>query len=208
MKTKNENTKREIDPRVYWVIYGSAGLMAAIVMALILSQNLTSAQNIINAQKANLTALQTSLNAKEALLQNQSKLLNLSVNTTLFNSSVYLAGAYNTTLCYYNCYNFTKAGNYTLQFNISHAGYLSISTPSSSTLNLIAEEVYASGIPTNYENYNQFSHSMSPTEYITAELNATTSPVPIPVLPGKLTLIIYNYNYYPFAAHITIKYVN
>ncbi len=220
MKTKNNKTNLKQDVAIIVL-----GLFLVILLLFLwgmtstnlsnLRSNLTIAQNTIIAQKANLTALQTSLNAKEALiqnlsaqLQNQSKLLNLSITKVLFNSPVYLPSAYNTTLCYFYCYNITKAGNYTLSFNISHAGYLSISSPSNSTINIIVEEIYANNIPTNYETYSQLFHTISPVAYFTTELNSTTSPMPIPVLPGRLTLKLYNYNYYPLTLPISIKYVS
>ena len=75
-------------------------------------------------------------------------LLNLSVHTTLFNSSVFIAPAFNATLCgIHGCANYSHGSNRTFIFNISNAGYLYITSSNGQNLTVIASETYAPPIP-------------------------------------------------------------
>ena len=218
MKTKNNKTTLKQD--VGLLLLGLLSVFLSFLLIVTSSKlsnlrsNLTLAQNTIIAQKANLTVLQTSLSDKEALienlslqLQNQSKLLNLSVTKVLFNSTIFIPPAYNYTYCsFLYCENYTHPTNYTLNFTISRAGYLLVSTHSNANLLLLAYEKYSNGIP-QYYTYNYFGSTIKTAGFF-AELNATTSPVVVPVLPGNITILFGNSNLYPVAEQVEIKYVS
>ncbi len=219
MKTKNNKTNLKQD--VGLLLLGLLSVFLSFLLIVTSSKisnlrsNLTLSQNTIIAQKANLTALQTSLSDKEALienlslqLQNQSKLLNLSVTKILFNSTIFVKPAYNYTVCapLSYCVNTTEPSNYSMNFTIQHAGYILISASSNANLFLFAYEKYAKGIP-QYYTYLYFGSTIKTAGFF-AELNSTTSPVVVPVLPGNVTLFFGNLNMYPVAEQVEIKYVS
>ena len=136
-------------------------------------------------------------------------LLNLSVHTTLFNSSVLIAPAFNTTLCgTQGCMNYSHGSNRTFIFNISNAGYLYMTSSNGQNLTVIASETYAPPIPSSNGNryFSSILDTVAPLIWTTAILNATDANVVIPVAPGNASVVIYNNERVAYYGAITIRY--
>ena len=142
--------------------------------------------------------------------QYDQSLLNLSVNTTLFNSSLLIAPAFNTTLCGVDgCANYTQGSNHTFNFNISNAGYLYITSSNGQNLTIIATEAYKPPIPSSHNNkyLSSIVNKIESSLWTTAILNTTFANVVIPVVPGNATIIIYNYEQIAYYGNLKIEYV-
>ena len=181
----------------------AANIFGLLVVILILFIGVTLL-NIGNTNQAHLLAITNNT------LHSQSSLLNLSVHTTLFNSSVLIAPAYNTTLCGIDgCANYTQGFNHTFTFNIINAGYLYITSSNAQNLTIIMTEAYKPPIPESHNNkyLSPIINKIAPSIWTTAILNTTFQNVVIPIVPGNATVILYNYGSIAYYSNIKIEYV-
>jgi uncharacterized protein YoxC len=193
-------------------------------------QNLT---NSLQSQLSNLTdknnLLKNEINSKETIIlnlqnllsqtsknltkikeekENLTKILNFSFSIPLVKSNLFVPPAHDETICtYYGCYNFTLNGKYTFTFNLNYSGYLIITSNSNKGLKVVIFQNYTKNIPQNYGYYSKFWDLYIYNVFSVADLNQTTSPVVIPVLPGATEIRIYNGDYSSFYGYITITYV-
>ncbi|MGC9132254.1 MAG: hypothetical protein ACP5HJ_01220, partial [Candidatus Micrarchaeia archaeon] len=158
-------------------------------------------QNLLSQTSKNLTKI------KEEK-ENLTKILNFSFSIPLVKSNLFIPPAHDETICnYYGCYNFTHYGKNTLIFNLNYSGYLIITSNSNKGLEVAVFQNYTKNIPQNYGYYSKFWDLYIYNVFSMADLNQTTSPVVIPVLPGATEIRIYNEDYSSFYGYITITYV-
>lgn len=142
---------------------------------------------------------------------NLTQMQDLRVNTTLLSQYININPARNMSYCTaYGCSNYTSAGNYSLHFSINSIGYVKISTDSSQNLSIAEWETYNTtyGIPQNQMLTPSLPYlRVYPTTVTFSVLNKTTSPIGLPVIPGNLTLKLYNYGATNYYGKISITYI-
>jgi len=232
MKTKEKNKKMKIDAG-YAIIAIVLFLLAFSIFEIANLQqklnqaNLTIAQEhsqILNLThslaKANATIIdlnskliqaQITLAMQKAQITNLTNLLNLNVSETLFDNYIIIPPVQNITLCgIYGCNPYYQAGNFSISFNIPHAGYLVLNTTNPMEVFIIVQEQYNStyNIPMNVKYLSPTTNRMVYSTFIDTFLNATIKPQAVPVLPGQVKVIIYNYNFTSFYGYLSIKYVS
>jgi hypothetical protein len=162
-------------------------------------------------QTASLNILQIKYATLQRNYTNLTQMQDLRVNTTLLSQYININPARNMSYCTaYGCSNYTSAGNYSLHFSINSIGYIKISTDSSQNLSIAEWETYntAYGIPQNQMLTPSLPYlSVYPTTVTFSVLNKTTSPIALPVIPGNLTLKLYNYGATNYYGKISITYI-
>ena len=130
----------------------------------------------------------------------------------IFNNWITIQAAKNESVCltYYGCNNYNVSGNYTINFTSSTTGYLYITSSNPAYLNIVEGENYSPPIPQSF--HNQYASVVPNTiindVYVGAFLNQTFNQISIPILPGKITIKIYNPNNESYYGKLKIIQVN
>ena len=140
------------------------------------------------------------------------QLQDLHANTTLLSQYISINAAKNMSYCIpYGCTNYTQAGNYTFNFNINGTGYLKIATTAPQNISVVEWETYNATLYNIPQNRMQIPAApylnTYPDTVAFSVLNKTTTPIAFPVIPGNLTLKLYNYGTTNYYGKISITYV-
>jgi len=175
----------------------------------------TSQLDQANLTIANLTHSLAQANATIASqapkLNNLKNLLDLNISKTLFDNYVTIPSVRNVSICgFYGCNPYYQAGNFSISFNIPHAGYLVFNTTNPMLVSVFVEEQYNStyNIPMNVKYLDTSTNRMVYATSSSTFLNASINSQAIPVLPGQVKVLVYNYNLTPYYGHLNIKYVS
>jgi len=176
-----------------------------------LTHSLAQANATAQALRSNLSQAQATINMQKVQITNLTKLVDLNISEILYNNYITIPPIQNITLCgAYGCYPYYQAGNFSISLNISHAGYLVFNTTNPMEVFIIVEEQYNStyNIPMNVKYLDLSTNRMVYATFSDTFLNASIKSQAIPVLPGQVKVLIYNYNSTPFYGYLNIKYVN
>jgi len=144
-------------------------------------------------------------------LNNLKNLLDLNISETLYDNYVIIPSVRNVSICgFYGCNTYYQAGNFSISFNIPHAGYLVFNTTNPMEVSVMVEEQYNStyNIPMNAKYLDPSTYRMVYATFSSTFLNASINSQAIPVLPGKVEVLVYNYNFTPYYGYLNIKYVS
>ena len=117
-----------------------------------LTHSLAQANATAQALRSSLNQAQATINMQKIQIANLTNLINLNVSKTLYNNFTIVPPEQNISICgAYGCYPYYQAGNFSISFNIPHAGYLVVNATSPMEVFIIAQEQYNStyNIPTN-----------------------------------------------------------
>jgi|GEM_PF-1448409 len=176
-----------------------------------LTHSLAQANATTQALRSSLSQEQATINMQKAQITNLANLMNLNVSETLFDNYITIPPVQNITICgIYGCNPYSQAGNFSISFNIPHAGYLVFNTTNPMEVFIIVEEQYNStyNIPMNVKYLDLSTDRMVPATFSDTFLNATINSQAVPVLPGQVKVLVYNYNTTPFYGYLSIKYVS
>jgi len=176
-----------------------------------LTRSLAQANATAQALRSNLSQAQATINMQKVQIANLTKLVDLNISEILYNNYITIPPIQNVTLCgSYGCNPYYQAGNFSISFNIPHAGYLVFNTTNPMEVFIIVEEQYNStyNIPMNVKYLDTSTNRMVSATFIDSFLNATIKSQAIPVLPGQVKVLVYNYNSTPFYGYLNIKYIS
>ena len=176
-----------------------------------LTHSLAQANATAQALRSSLSQEQATINMQKAQITNLANLINLNVSETLFDNYITIPPVQNITLCgIYGCNPYYQAGNFSISFNIPHAGYLVFNTTNPMEVFIIVEEQYNStyNIPMNVKYLSLSTSRMVYATFTDTFLNATINSQAVSVLPGQVKVLVYNYNTTPFYGYLSIKYVS
>ena len=176
-----------------------------------LTHSLAQANATAQALRSNLSQEQATINMQKIQIANLTKLVDLNISEILFDNYITIPPIQNISICgAYGCYPYYQAGNFSISLNISHAGYLVFNTTNPMELFIIVQEQYNStyNIPMNVRYLDLSTYRLVYATFTDTFLNASIKSQAIPVLPGQVKVLIYNYNSTPFYGYLNIKYVN
>lgn len=125
----------------------------------------------------------------------------------LLNTTIHIPPAQNATYCtQLGCSNYTQSANYTSRFRLNYSGYLLVSASTPENISLVSKEQYSIANVTNKPVYDILAHKFVRNLFSIATLNATMSPILIPVVAGNETLVFYNNAAYPITAQVKVIY--
>jgi len=176
-----------------------------------LTHSLAQANATAQALRSNLSQEQATINMQKAQITNLANLMNLNVSETLFDNYITIPPVQNITICgLYGCNPYYQAGNFSISFNIPHAGYLVFNTTNPMEVFIIVHEQYNSTyhIPMNVKYLDLSTDRMTYVTFSITFLNASINSQAIPVLPGQVKVLVSNYNSTPSYGYLSIKYVS
>jgi len=176
-----------------------------------LSHSLAQANATTQALRSSLSQEQATINMQKVQIANLTKLVDLNISEILFDNYTTIPPVQNITLCgIYGCNPYYQAGNFSISFNIPHAGYLVFNTTNPMEVFIIVEEQYNStyNIPMNVRYLDLSTDRMIYSTFTDTFLNATINSQAVPVLPGQVKVLVYNYNTTPFYGYLNIKYIS
>jgi len=176
-----------------------------------LTHSLAKANATAQALRSSLSQEQATINMQKVQIANLTNLINLSVSKVIYNNYTIVPPGQNISICgAYGCNPYYQAGNFSISFNIPHAGYLVFNTTNPMEVFIIVEEQYNStyNIPMNVKYLDLSTDRMVPVTFSDTFLNATINSQAIPVLPGQVKVLVYNYNSTPFYGYLNIKYIS
>jgi len=176
-----------------------------------LTHSLAQANATIINLNSKLIQTQITMAMQKAKITNLTNFVDLNISEILFNNYITIPPIQNITLCgAYGCYPYYQAGNFSISFNIPHAGYLVFNTTNPMEVFIIVEEQYNStyNIPMNVKYLDLSTNRMVYATFTDTFLNATIKSQAIAVLPGQVKVLVYNYNSTPFYGYLSIKYVS
>jgi len=176
-----------------------------------LTNSLAQANATVINLNSKLTQAQITMAMQKARITNLTNLVNLNISETLYNNFIMIPPVQNVTVCgFYGCYPYYEAGNFSISFNIPHAGYLVLNTTNPIEVSVIVEEQYNStyNIPMNVKYLDTSTNRMVYDTFSSTFLNASMNFQAIPVLPGQVKVLVYNYNSTPYYGYLSIKYVS
>ena len=216
MKIKEKDKKEENYKSIIVALLGIV-LILAVGSIFVTSQlnQATLAISQAHSQILNLTHSLAQANATIASqapkLNNLKNLLDLNISKTLYDNYVTIPSGRNVSICgFYGCNPYYQAGNFSISFNIPHAGYLVFNTTNPMVVGVMVEEQYNStyNIPINVKYLDPSTARMVYATFSSTFLNASINSQAIPVLPGQVEVLIYNYNFTPYYGYLNIKYVS